>query len=112
MWPMTFKFMWDTVNVTAFTKFQIRISDGSAVRALIEGQTHRWTDRRDRFYTLEHWHGREKLHDFPDFSFHAILTIIGHFFLFFGTRVCLKLILSSRGVDKIKITKSGPTKKV
>ncbi len=38
----------------------IRTSNGSAMRALTDRQTHRWPDTQGRFYTLDRWRGREK----------------------------------------------------
>ncbi len=60
-WPMTLtlKLVQDIVKIHPHTNFHIRMSNCSAVRALTDGQTHRWTDRRVRFYTLDRWRGRE-----------------------------------------------------
>ncbi len=63
LWPMTFELIRDIVKVNASTKFRVCMSNGSAVRALTNRHTHtrtdRHTDRRDQFYTLDRWRGRE-----------------------------------------------------
>ncbi len=54
-WPMTFKIIQGIIKVNPSTKFWVHASNGSAVRVL----NYRRTDRQDRFYTLDLWHGRE-----------------------------------------------------
>ena len=59
-WPMTltFKPIRGIIKVNLFTKFWVYASNSSAVTVL----NYRWTDRLDRFYTLDRWRRREKCH--------------------------------------------------
>ncbi len=64
LWPMTltFELIWDIIKINASIKFQVCMSNGSAVRALTNRQctqTHWHTHRRDRFYTLDRLRWRE-----------------------------------------------------
>ncbi len=60
-WPLTltFELVQDIIKVHTSTKFWVRTSNRSAVRALTDGQTNKQTDIWDRFYTLDRWRGRE-----------------------------------------------------
>ena len=52
---LSFKLLRDVIKGNVHIEFRVHIPNGSAVRVL----TDRQTDRRDRFYTLDRWRGRE-----------------------------------------------------
>ncbi len=62
LWPMTLviKLGLDIIQIHPCDKFGVFTSNGSVVKvAEQQTQTYRHWHRRNRFYTLDHWRGRE-----------------------------------------------------
>ena len=78
-WPLTYDL--DTQTCSRYCQdtppYQLScpyVERFSSERALTDGQTHRWTDRRVRIYTLDRWRGREK----PNLKYHCHFIALFH----------------------------------